>query len=89
MAYSAKFGQIEQLIKSQYVIINRRDVSVNVGRARNARARARIVLLSETRDGRDRDFIMRGGHFVEEVRRKFHTRYEVSCARGDRRVFIF
>lgn len=83
LAYSAKFGQIEQLIKSQYVIINRRDVSVNVGR------RKRIVFKRNSRRSRWRD-PMRGGHFVENRKRteKISRRHEVSCAREDRRVYL-
>lgn len=80
LAYSAKFGQIEQLIKSQYVIINRRDVSVNVGR------RKRIVFKRNSRRSRWRS--MRGGHFVENRKepRKFHvdTKY-----RAHERIVVF
>lgn len=53
LAYSAKFGQIEQLIKSQYVMINRRDVSVNVGR------RKRIVFKRNSRRSRWRSHARR------------------------------
>jgi len=79
LAYSAKFGQIEQLIKLQYVIINR-DVSVNVGRWK-------FSYLSETREGRNRDLSCAEVTLWKRTE-KISLLHEVSCAREDRRVYL-